>query len=986
MPADTKTTTSFIETQFPVSKVSKESYKERKANHSQTLTGLGKWWGRKPLVMIRAALIGLLMPSSDDLEKDQEIFLKIMTMDEDGLWKRMRESDGNIRYKDAFELLTEEEQERFFNLDEVEGGKAIHHCIDADGREEKKAMKQEIQRLAFGRLSYDEKLDYVDRPEQIDGPSEEAWSEINEHLSTDASSLDELIQELGKRRFGHVPRVGDAFCGGGSVPFEATRLGCESYGADLSPVAALLTWASLNIVGGGDEVAERVRKAQEEVYAAVDEQITQWGIEHNEKGWRADAYLYCLETECPECGVDVPLAPSWVIGERTNTIARLELDDANDRFDIQVEQGVSKADIDAADDAGTVQNDRLHCPACGRATPLKAIRGDQRGENGTANSLRKWTNDDLTPRPDDTFQERLYCVRWVETFSDESGDRNSRRHYRSVSDADQQREKKALRLLEDRFDEWQEKGYIPSRRIEPGNKTKEPIRTRGWTHWHHLFNPRQLLLAGLFSKHAQQDVDSKIEVIGSLLSVGRLVDWNSKLCRWISDASKENGAQVFSNQALNTLYNYYSRPLGLLDTTVFYRIHSKEIHADGKVEPQDARDVQSKSDIWITDPPYADAINYHELSEFFLAWYEKPLRRLFPDWYTDSKRALAVTGEEAEFRRDMVASYRNLADHMPDDGAQIVMFTHQDSSVWADLARILAAAGLRVTSAWTVATETDSALKKGNYVQGTVLLVLRKRLAERNAYSDEISVQVEDEVKSQLDTMQALDEDEDDPSFGDTDYQLAAYAAALRVLTQYSEIDGESWEEALNRPSGDGAPASRTSSIESVIDDAVEVACNHLIPNGFDDFLWKTLEPKERLYLKGLELESNNEYRTGAYQELARGFGVREYKDLYASSKANRSRFKTPSEFGSQNLGNEDSFSDSLVRHALFAVYEAEREDEARKGLHWLKTEVDAYWQNRKHLIEILRYFERMETGSEEWDEDAAYARLVAGAVENDHA
>ncbi|MGI9047324.1 MAG: DUF1156 domain-containing protein [Burkholderiales bacterium] len=49
----------FIETQFPVSKLSKESYKERKANYSQTLTGLGKWWGRKPLVLVRATILGL---------------------------------------------------------------------------------------------------------------------------------------------------------------------------------------------------------------------------------------------------------------------------------------------------------------------------------------------------------------------------------------------------------------------------------------------------------------------------------------------------------------------------------------------------------------------------------------------------------------------------------------------------------------------------------------------------------------------------------------------------------------------------------------------------------------------------------------------------------------------------------------------------------------------------------------------------------------
>jgi adenine-specific DNA methylase len=973
-------TDSFIEAQFPVSKVSKESYKERKANHSQTLTGLGKWWGRKPLVMIRAALIGLLMPPSDDPKRDREIFLKIMTMDEDGLWKRMREADGNIRYKDAFELLTEEERGRFFNLDEVEGGKAIHHCIDADGRDEKKEMKQEIQRLAFSRLSYDEKLSYADRPEQIDGPSDEAWMEINAHLDTDAESLSELVQELGERQFGRTPRVGDAFCGGGSVPFEAARLGCEAYGADLNPVAALLTWASLNIVGGGEEVAERVRTAQEEVYAAVDEQITEWGIEHNDKDWRADAYLYCLETECPECGVDVPMAPSWVIGKRTNTVAKLELDEENDRFDIRIEQGASKADIEAADEAGTVQNDRLQCPACGRATPIKMIRGDQRGENGTVNALRNWTNDDVAPRPGDTFQERLYCVRWEETYTDADGNEKTRRHYRTVTEDDRRREKKVLSLLEERFDEWQEEGYIPSRRIELGNKTNEPVRTRGWTHWHHLFNPRQLLTLGLLRQESEQlgSTEARVRV---LLEIGKLADLRGvgcKLLAWNAHSSKEMHSRVFVNQALNTLTSFCHRSLNSVRDI---NDKSAEVHGESHVQAADAREVGDTCDLWLTDPPYADAINYHELSEFFLAWYEKPLQRLFPDWYTDSKRALAITGDEEDFRRDMVASYKNLADQMPDDGAQIVMFTHQDAGVWADLALILWAAGLRVTAAWTVATETDSALKKGNYVQGTVLLVLRKRTSDPTAFTDQLKVQVEDEVKSQLDAMQALDEDEEEPSFGDTDYQLAAYAAALRVLTQYGSVEEWDIERELSRSRSNG----KQSPIEAIIEEAVQVAADHLIPQDFDSFQWKTLAPEERLYLKGLELERHGEYRTGAYQELARGFGVGEYKPLYASSRANKTRFKTASEFGTKQLG-DDGFEGSHVRHALFAVHEARDRDDAQAGRLWLRNELPDYWGNRKKLIEILRYLASMETVDEHWVDDAKAARLVAGAVENDHA
>lgn len=60
----------FIETQFPVSLISKESYKERKAGSGQTLTGLGKWWGRKPLILIRASILGMLMPASSNPQKE----------------------------------------------------------------------------------------------------------------------------------------------------------------------------------------------------------------------------------------------------------------------------------------------------------------------------------------------------------------------------------------------------------------------------------------------------------------------------------------------------------------------------------------------------------------------------------------------------------------------------------------------------------------------------------------------------------------------------------------------------------------------------------------------------------------------------------------------------------------------------------------------------------------------------------------------------
>jgi len=403
------------------------------------------------------------------------------------------------------------------------------------------------------------------------------------------------------------------------------------------------------------------------------------------------------------------------------------------------------------------------------------------------------------------------------------------------------------------------------------------------------------------------------------------------------------------------------------------------VFSKSSVDPKDVRQVVADQDIWFTDPSYADAVSYHELSEFFLFWYEKPLQRLFPDWYADSKRALAIIGSDETFRRNMVAAYRNLTAHMPDDGMQVVMFTHQDVKVWADLALILWAAGLQVTAAWTIGTETESSLKQGNYVQGTVLLVLRKRTSRETAFRDEISFRIEGEVKAQMDSMLALD-DREDPNFGDTDYQLAAYAAALRVLTRYQKIEDLDIEYELSRT----RPRGETSPIEEIIQEAVKTACDYLIPQGFDPQLWKKLAPEERFYLKGLELESHGERRLGVYQELARGFGVREYLPFLASTHANQTRCKTATEFGNKTLGG-DGFGGSLLRQALFAVREASRTREALTGRDWLKTELADYWNQRQKLIVVLHYLAAMGIKSENWRQDGEAARLVAGAVENDH-
>ena len=941
----------FIETQFPIARLSAESYKERKAGASQTLTGLGKWWGRKPLILVRASILGMLMPASKDAKKDREIYLKILTMDDGGAWDR---------------------------------------C--------KPAVQRKTSRAAFDALPYAARIADCERPENGAGPSAAAWVEINAHLGTKATSLPELVEELGREQFGHTPRVGDSFCGGGSIPFEAARMGCEAFGSDLNPVAGLLTWASLNLLGGGKAVQDEVRKVQEQVFAAADQQITAWRIEHNERGERAEAFLYCVEVKPEGCDYYIPLAPSWVISEKYRIVATWKKVAGSDRLQPTV-LAVSEGELKLYKEkkGATVGDSRAIDPFdASRSWSVEALRGPE--------GLRRWSNDDVVPRPGDVFQERLYCIRWINAQGE--------RRYAAPEAADLARETKVLELLRERFAEWQREGFIPSKAIVSGYNTEQPIRERGWTRWHHLFTPRQLLVHGLLMEFVNCGPEDKPLVTASVLGVASCSNWNSKLCQWTPQLARSGGigafAQTFYNQALNTLFNWGVRPIsGVHDFFGFKGMGGAAFPNRNVCIVADARDLRETCDFWITDPPYADAVNYHELGDFFLAWYDKQLAKAFPEWIPDARADLAVRGDGEDFRRSMVEIYQNLAKHMPDSGMQMVMFTHQDPAVWADLGMILWAAGLKATAAWTISTETEAAgIKKGNYVQGTVCLVLRKRTSNEPGFLDEVYPLVEDEVKRQIASMQALDEG-GEPNFNDADYQLAAYAAALKVLTQYGNLDGKEVEHEVFAVRA----KHQKSDFQTVIERALGIACDTLVPRGLDNS-WRELSLVERYYLRALDIESRGERRQGMYEELARGFGVTDIKPLLKNDKANGARMFTPSGLAAGLLapvggaeanavalpvrrgrigsGMAHPFAASPLRHLMFAIRETTATDNSPEpGRQYLRdTFGQGYWALRERFVGLLEWLAALGNaeGMNEWIADSEAARILAGRLRNDHA
>jgi putative DNA methylase len=968
-PYSLKDAPSLIETVFPVGRISAEAYKERKAGAGQTLTALGSYWkGRKPLILCRAVTLGCLLPATDNPAADLDIFLALLAMDDAAFGRRFQGSVG-----DFVRAVGEDAAGTAVDFHD-EYGQPLRRPRWRDDLDEDVRAGVMAEALAVLPYSIESRLKVVKRPEELDEHAllRPVWPRVNAHLGTSASSLPELLEQLGVARFGRRPKLADTFSGGGSIPFEAARIGCDVYASDLNPIACMLTWGAFNIIGASPERRAEIEAGQAEVAAKVDAEITALGIEHDAEGNRAKAYLYCMETRCPKTGWLVPMAPSWVISRSRGVVARLVPDHAAKRYEILIDSGVTEEDIVAAA-KGTVQGGRLVHPMNPdkSGVEIKIIRGDR---PGGGNALRLWAKDDFVPHPEDIWQERLYCIQWISKNSLEKTGGRIETFFSGVTNDDLKREQQVEDIVRENLASWQAQGFVPDMAIETGKENEGPIRTNGWTYWHHLFGSRQLLILSLYKKlYSEHHLSAELLVVFS-----KVIDFCSKLGKWDSSLGSDKTTNVFGTQALQTFFCWGQRAhIYLCNHSIEPFSGTEKSVARYRQSQCDAKGLDISADLMITDPPYADAVHYHEITEYFIAWLRKNPPTPFDQWTWDSQRSKAIKGKDADFRRSMVEAYSAMTAHMSDNGLQVVMFTHQDAGVWADLAGILWAAGLRVTAAWNVVTETESALKDGNYVQGTVCLVLRKRHGTANARQMELEAEIEDEVKGELARLTGLDEGWQnyrgaEALYTDGDLTLAAYAAALRVITRYATIDRREVGSDVFRDLKKG----EKTQLRSLIDYAESVANRELVPRGFDKALWRNLEKASRFYVRMLDMEARGAPKVADFQNFARSFALADHTRLMAETRANNASLAGAEDLKAKLLKDFEIAGQPLFQ-LLFALWKAIEKNDPLIGVTQLRTHYGSdYWQLRQTLIALAEYL-AVKTTTTRPDEAAAAAELA---------
>jgi putative DNA methylase len=407
------------------------------------------------------------------------------------------------------------------------------------------------------------------------------------------------------------------------------------------------------------------------------------------------------------------------------------------------------------------------------------------------------------------------------------------------------------------------------------------------------------------------------------------------------------------------------------------------------VENKPSENIDRKNDIFITDPPYGDAVNYDEITEFFISWLRKNPHPEFANWTWDSRRTLAIKGEDDDFRRGMIRAYRRMGELMPDNGMQVLMFTHKSGNIWADLANIIWASGLKVTAAWYVVTETDSALRDGANVTGTVLLILRKRLGSEASFRDDLAWEIESAVKEQIEGLVGLDnrvrQQSSEGLYRDADLQMAGYAAALKVLTGYSQIDGKDMVTEAEAPRVKG----RKSFVDELIDFAVQTAVQFLVPVGFEKDEWQKLEPVERFYLKMVDIEHQGQKTLDNYINFSKAFRVKHHDQLLAdNAKANSARLMLSTEFKSALMSGDAEIAGTPLRALLYALFELSKETDIEDVLLHLMENCPNYNQNKGILVKMADYLAAKretlaETKAFHPQAEASRARILAEALRN---
>jgi len=621
--------------------------------------------------------------------------------------------------------------------------------------------------------------------------------------STKAPLIDPLRKLLADAYPDGPPKVLDCFAGGGAIPLEALRLGCDTTAVDLNPVAHLIEKCAL-------EYPQRFNERGPFGENLLADDFVRWALwvrgrveprlakvfPADSEGRRPAVYFWARTMECqnPACRVQIPLLSSFWLANSGRRTVWLQVEGKPGSIELDIRTGPPPYDLDLSD--GTVKASSVTCLGCGTSTVAKAVREYAKRVG---------------------FGRRLYAVLDI--------DGRIRKYRPPRTDEVEGADLLASALLDELDETPDGTSPLPDEPMVKSQYRRYGNLVYGIDTFRGLFNDRQLYVLGClceavraaYEEMISEDMaeERAIAVATYLgLCVDRIADYDSSFTSWIT--TLEAARDTFARQAIAMVWDYietdpFGEGPGNWEGAVRWielaiRNCSMSSTMPAKVERGDAQNLaypNSSFDAVIIDPPYYDAIQYGDLSDYFYVWLKRSIGYLHPTVFAtplvpkqqeviesraDKKSAEYVSHEE--FERRLQKALGEVARVVKDDGIVSIVFAHTDVEAWERLLRALRSASLVVTTSWPMRSEREarSTALISAVLGSSVVLVCRPRLGRLDGFFDDVVRALETRIAERLDAFEEM-------GLVGADYFVSAIGPAFEVFAQYSSIVKLSGEE-----------------------------------------------------------------------------------------------------------------------------------------------------------------------------------------------
>jgi len=637
----------------------------------------------------------------------------------------------------------------------------------------------------------------------------EAESNFLEKLCTWSNSNNLNLIESAKsniyKNFKIPPKILDPFGGGGSIPLESLRLGCETYSGDYNPVSVLIQKCTVEFPQKYGIQYSKDNQLQKKSHFRLLEDLEKWSkwIENeskNEIGKFYDyeksisvGYIWAKTIPCqnPTCGAEIPLMRQfWLIQTKKKHVSLFPFV-KNKKVEFRIiGDGYEPFPKDFDPKKGNISRAIATCYVCDSKVP--------------ADQTRK------------LFQEGKSSERLIVTIT--SVKKSAGKFFSVPSN-------KEIKQFQTSSDYLRKKIKSKANLIPDELISRVPVSfgvinvwIYGIKSWGELFNDRQKLMLITFISNLKKAYDlmlkndydeeyAKVLATYLGLNIDRLVAYGSRMGYW--DSTREKISPAMTRQAMGMIFDYVeNNPFSISfswNTNMKWILRVLEHCLEIKQVKNSPNVIVSNFsatklpysnnffDAVITDPPYYDNIPYSYLSDFFYVWLKRSVGFLYPELFSTpltpkTEEIVAyqqkdnVSGKDY-FENLLSKSFLEINRVLKSDGISIIVYAHKSTDGWETLINSLLKSSLVVTAAWPIRTEMKGRLTSQNSaaLASSIYMVCRKWKKEPLGFYRD----VKKELKNYLDVkLEQLWKE----GISGADFFISGIGSAIEVFGKYEKV------------------------------------------------------------------------------------------------------------------------------------------------------------------------------------------------------